>query len=334
MRVSGLKLTLIGVASFVSLWFAGSSSSQHTPRPASGPAPRYSHQMMTYDESRRQILLFGGAGQEGRHGDLWALDSGGWRLLSPSGPSPRDSGILVYDSRRKRTVLFGGRGEQGTCLDTWEWDGSRWHSVANNSPAPSVHSVAAFDRKRGVVMLFGTLLAAGYLPRPLLNETWAWDGQGWKKMATTAPYDCVPIGMVFDQTKETVLLLTSKFSATPSGMPPGPTELWEWTGTDWRPIPTTAPQVTMVQSNVAAAGPRGGLLIFDGESKNGKVGVTWHWDYQKWTKVSTDGPSTRYAHVMTYDSVRQRVVLFGGGTSTQRLGDTWEWDGKSWTEAK
>ena len=46
------------------------------------------------------------------------------------------------------------------------------------------------------------------------------------------------------------------------------------------------------------------------------------------------GPSVRAAHVMAYDSARQRVVLFGGGVGPDRLGDTWEWDGKQWVQVK
>jgi len=43
-------------------------------------------------------------------------------------------------------------------------------------------------------------------------------------------------------------------------------------------------------------------------------------------------PSSRFWHVSTFDSVRNRVIVFGGhdGSSTF-LGDTWEWDGTVWT---
>ena len=44
------------------------------------------------------------------------------------------------------------------------------------------------------------------------------------------------------------------------------------------------------------------------------------------------GPSTRWGHVMAYDSARNKVVLFGGrNSSNNSLGDTWEFDGVSWT---
>jgi len=87
------------------------------------PAPRYVHQMMTYDEGNKCVLLLGGAGQSGSYGDLWAFDRHGWRKLSETGPTPREAGVLVYDTHRKRTVLYGGRNRNGPLLERWGWDG-------------------------------------------------------------------------------------------------------------------------------------------------------------------------------------------------------------------
>ncbi len=90
------------------------------------PAPRYGHQMMTYDEGSKRVLLFGRAGQNASYGDLWAWDGRGWTLLSATGPAPRDSGVFVYDAWRKRTVLYEGRDRNSPLWDTLEWDGKQW----------------------------------------------------------------------------------------------------------------------------------------------------------------------------------------------------------------
>lgn len=111
-RILRVCLSLLAVPIFLSA----------QPKPDStphSPTPRYGHQMMTYDESNKRVLLFGGAGQEASYGDLWAFDGHGWTLLSETGPAPRNSGVLVYDARRKRTVLYGGRDRNGPLLDTW-----------------------------------------------------------------------------------------------------------------------------------------------------------------------------------------------------------------------
>ena len=45
-------------------------------------------------------------------------------------------------------------------------------------------------------------------------------------------------------------------------------------------------------------------------------------------------PAPRFAHAMTYDAERERVVIFGGTTGkvgeVPMLRDTWEWDGSRW----
>jgi hypothetical protein len=59
------------------------------------------------------------------------------------------------------------------------------------------------------------------------------------------------------------------------------------------------------------------------------------WDGQRWTRISSAGPSPRSLASLTYDAGRQRVVLYGGQTGAfpniTVLHDTWEWDGTSWS---
>lgn len=305
------------------------------------PAPRASDQMMAYDESKRRVLLFGGTGQDASHGDLWSWDGRAWTVLTESGPPPRNSGVMVYDARRKRTVLFGGRNQTGQLSDTWEWDGARWQLVNQNGPPPRIHSAAAFDRKRGVVVLFGPIFAPKHMPRPLPTETWTWDGRHWGKIEAAGPSDCIPIGMVFDEAKGTVLLFVTKVGDESAGKPWGATELWEWTGKGWQQNSTAMPPFAPNQSNVVVAGSRGGVLVFEACNQAGTTGITWHWDGKKWAEVSKTNPLAHHGgHVMAYARARKRVVLFGGtilldgGKQRQRLNDTWEWDGRQWAQIK
>jgi hypothetical protein len=53
---------------------------------------------------------------------------------------------------------------------------------------------------------------------------------------------------------------------------------------------------------------------------------TWEWDGAAWTSVPTlVEPPSRSGQMMTYDSVRDRVVLFSGTSDTS---DTWTYDGQ------
>jgi hypothetical protein len=55
-----------------------------------------------------------------------------------------------------------------------------------------------------------------------------------------------------------------------------------------------------------------------------------------WTQKEDIGPSARFGHAMTYDSVRSRTILFGGslliGGQPGSVNDTWEWNGEFWTQ--
>ena len=64
---------------------------------------------------------------------------------------------------------------------------------------------------------------------------------------------------------------------------------------------------------------------------------TGEWDGRRWTRVSTDGPSSRGGAAMIYDRARKVVVMFGGIALTPgvtgRFSDTWTSDGRTWRKA-
>jgi hypothetical protein len=55
-----------------------------------------------------------------------------------------------------------------------------------------------------------------------------------------------------------------------------------------------------------------------------------------WTQIEDIGPSARFGHAMSYDSLRSRTILFGGssliGSQVASVNDTWEWNGEFWTQ--
>jgi len=48
-------------------------------------------------------------------------------------------------------------------------------------------------------------------------------------------------------------------------------------------------------------------------------------------RTTSQAPSQRWGHAMTYDTVRGEVLLFGGRTLSGPHGDLWSWDGTTWT---
>lgn len=100
-------------------WELGSTGGWHQVFPQIKPSPRERHDM-TYDETCRRSLLFGG--WDGSESDeTWAWDGQDWRLLNcPVKPSPRYDHAIAYDVQRKQTVLFGGQISGDPLGDTWE----------------------------------------------------------------------------------------------------------------------------------------------------------------------------------------------------------------------
>jgi len=62
---------------------------------------------------------------------------------------------------------------------------------------------------------------------------------------------------------------------------------------------------------------------------------TWDWNGTIWTQLfPAHVPTSRYAPIMVYDSLRDRIVMFGGRTGNGKtdLGDTWVFKNGDWTQ--
>ncbi len=159
--------------------------------PSEAPAPRYAHQL-AYDESRGEVVLFGGRVQEAEFAlpgdDTWVWDGSNWEELSPSdAPDPRSDHAMAYDSGRGVVVLFGGRGTGDTFDDTWEWDGSTWDRMEHPGlpPTPRAGHAMAYDpHTRRVIMVAGERDDGD-----ALSDRWAWNGALWEEISRPGSVD-------------------------------------------------------------------------------------------------------------------------------------------------
>ena len=151
---------------------------------------------MAYDNSRNQVLSFGGNHWQSFYNDTWQMDSttNTWTHVVDWGPSRFAAG-LVYDSGRDKYVMFGGTGrwwsgdtEQGRG-NTCEFDPKTktWTEVfpqgAPGVPGPRWFPSMVYDAAAGVsVLKGGGRNSDGYS----YTDTWEWNGTAWTQIPTPA----------------------------------------------------------------------------------------------------------------------------------------------------
>ena len=119
-------------------------------------------------------------------------------------------------------------------------------------------------------------------------------------------------------------------------------DTWRWKRGAWRRLPHSGPGPRTFPAMAYDAALDevvlfGGNRVLFGDSLHlpAMLGDTWRLRGNRWTLVSSVGPSPRAEAAIAYDPGRRRTVLFGGYDispegRTHRLGDTWEWDGRRW----
>jgi hypothetical protein len=129
--------------------------------PAHSPSPRTA--TLAYDETSKQVFLFGGWTNGIAYGDTWTYNGVDWVQQQPvTSPQPRADNGLAFDPILKRVVLFGGLAGacedcgQGRLNDTWLWDGLNWSQVQTLlSPQPSSGTSFTYDGTTKGMLLFG-----------------------------------------------------------------------------------------------------------------------------------------------------------------------------------
>lgn len=160
------------------------------------PPARHEH-ALAYCDAARAIVLYGGTGSGGSHGDTWLLPSSDRsRWLQHTGAAPptlRDRALASWHDE----VILVGRESLALPLTTWVWDGgatSDWVQLAP-SDSPGIvggcRLVADTVRDRAVLTCHGD-------PRAVL-QTWEWDGASWMRVwPASSPPASDYAGMAFD----------------------------------------------------------------------------------------------------------------------------------------
>lgn len=303
-----------------------------TAPPSTPPIGVRNAHALFFDEVRGRVVLYGGADASRVLDETWEWNrpQRRWERIDTPGPGARTFPAVAYDRARGEAVLFGGnqvlfgRGDETDTFlaDTWVWRGARWvRRGTATHPGPRAEAAMAYDPRRERVVLFGGYrrTAAGTLR---LGDTWEWDGNGWREVATTGPAPRNGAALAYDQRLNAIVL---------SGGPPAfvTSETWFWDGRVWTKAEGPGPPGRFNPVMIYHGGLEA-LLRFGGWTGSERADDTWIRDARGWSHLEISGPSARNHTAMAYDPRAAVGVLFGGHDGDRVFGDTWEIDGRGW----
>ncbi|HUQ63526.1 MAG TPA: IPT/TIG domain-containing protein [Acidimicrobiales bacterium] len=326
-----LRLRLVAVAAVIAaavvVTVTGSEAAGPTwtrENPSTRP-PARAFASMAYDDTRDEVVLFGGA-NPGALGDTWTWDGASWTRKTPAvSPPARASAAMAFDPVTRKIVLFGGSDSaQGTGRlfgDTWAWDGANWSLLISEGPVSGPAADGPSARRSSVMApdANGRLVLFGGATAVPLNETWTWDGAAshWSRAAptTSPPSETARAGMAYDPVRRQTVLFASKSAET-----------WTWDGIDWsRKAPGNAPRDREAPAMAYDARSET-VVLFGGVA----LRDTWTWDGGNWTQqASPDAPGATSDASMTQNprkSPGDRSILYFGGILAGFADETWTWD--------
>jgi len=161
--------------------------------PAQSP-PALGAAAMAWDPGLNAVVLFGGVAYGLSYNETWEFAAGTWTQISTShAPSPRFSPAMAYDYADEYLVLYGGDTDPQLNVDvglgdTWAFNGVTWAQLSPAvSPPARFPGEMAWDPLDHYVVLFGGWnTTGGASPSFYYNDTWAFAGGSWTRIATTS----------------------------------------------------------------------------------------------------------------------------------------------------
>jgi cysteine-rich repeat protein len=290
--------------------------------------------IMGFDTINRRAIAYAKPPAGGAR-STYAWDGVSWTSLGQQQPGGGLEGASMTTDPRGRVVLYGGvtfGNPSPNCTskkyDTWLWNGSTWAKTPPPSPSWREGAAAAYDLDlHRIVVVGGENFATG------LNQTWEFDGTGWK-LFDLQPWSAGRFNavMAYDGGRKEMVLYGGQTDYSGTTLLGG---TFVRSGTTWtEKFPGSSPG-GRAQQAMAYDASRGQLIFFGGfiEASPYYANDTWQWDGTNWTKLTpAHAPPARGRAAIAYDPLRGNLVMFGGFGAAGVLDDTWVWDGADWIE--
>jgi len=302
--------------------------------PTSTPGGRY-FAGMAHDLLRARTVLYGGLTATFFGGnyndDTWEWDGSNWNQVattSTPGSLIGNPGVaqhsMAYDTIGQRIVMFGGELFQGIVPApnvTLLYDGTNW-TQASPATAPPRRAQAAMCEAPtlGGVLLFGGT-NFNNPPGPggeiLWNDLWVYSvaTDTWTELTPTGTLPAPRAGasLLFD-TVSSVYILHGGYVEDPAnpGMSIPDSETWQFNGSSWTNISSTASNPTGPRVRFASAnGPNGCSVLFGGSSAFFGTNYADSWNYGYCAAVMNFGAGCAGSSGVPSLAAASRPVLGG-----------------------
>jgi hypothetical protein len=183
---------------------------------------------MVYDESRQEVILFGGQDESMKPNDeTWSWNGETWTSISDSGPKSRAHFGFAYDPDHAQILLYGGY--TGNVLDDfWAWKNGAWGQINFPGPGTLSHFGMAYDANTKALIIFGGATSSSSFSS-LSDKTWILTGGSWSELnLENSPSKRGSPAMAYDPELKRVVLYGG-FEASGNAL----NDTWEWDGDLW-----------------------------------------------------------------------------------------------------
>jgi hypothetical protein len=182
--------------------------------------------VLTYDTSRKQVVLFDGVGPwpNAEVNEVWAWDGTSWNKVAATGDLPvgqsNNPGAFAYHAAGKAEVLFGHLAGQPI---TWTFSAGAWLR-ASQAGTTSVNFSLGADEAHGTLVLLGEQ-----------GDSWTWDGNAWTlQHPSSFPPQRGNAATGFDPIHKLTLFFGGVTGEQGVNQGSYFGDLWGWDGSNWR----------------------------------------------------------------------------------------------------
>lgn len=246
-------------------WDGGNWVEQH---PENAP-PSRREALMTYDEVRGVVVLFGGVTQRtldevSYFNDVWEWDGIDWVEKTPAAsPPPRTSGIIYYDPVQQRIIIHGGyihteEGESIFLEDMWAWDGEIWEEIHLEVASNASAAAFVYNQETGCPMI----LDGRFITELNLNQ-WV------EQQFMNPPQPRWAATMTYDPVQQMAVLFGGIIEKDVMN------ETWVYKGNEWDEINTRIQPLGRTGHNLFYDTKRKSIILFGGTVEEKVFNDTW-----------------------------------------------------------